>query len=60
MAKFGLLGKTLKHSFSPQIHKILSGYDYDLIEINEDGLEKFVKSGKYDGFNITIDRKSVV
>ena len=60
MAKFGLLGKTLKHSFSPQIHKILSGYDYDLIEINEDGLEKFVKSGKYDGFNITIPYKKEI
>ena len=60
MAKFGLLGKTLKHSFSPQIHKLLSDYEYDLIEVNENGLEEFVKSGKYDGFNVTIPYKKEI
>ena len=47
MEKFGLLGKTLKHSFSPQIHKLFNDYQYDLIEIDSDSLESFVKSGKY-------------
>ena len=60
MAKFGLLGKTLKHSFSPQIHKLLGGYDYDLIEVDEDGLEKLVKSGAYDGLNVTIPYKKEI
>ena len=60
MAKFGLLGKTLKHSFSPQIHKLLGGYDYDLIEKDETDLKDFVKSGEYDGINITIPYKKEI
>ncbi len=60
MAKFGLLGKTLKHSFSPQIHKLLGGYDYDLIEKDETDLKDFVKSGEYDGYNITIPYKKEI
>ena len=57
MEKFGLLGKTLKHSFSPQIHKLFNDYQYDLIEIDADGLEGFVKSGEYKGINVTIPYK---
>ena len=30
--KFGLLGRKLGHSWSPQIHGLLCGYDYALIE----------------------------
>ena len=53
MAKFGLLGKTLKHSFSPQIHKFFNDYEYDLIEKEQTELESFVKSGEYAGINVT-------
>ena len=60
MAKFGLLGKTLKHSFSPQIHKLLGGYEYDLIEKEQVELESFVKSGEYTGLNVTIPYKKEI
>lgn len=32
MRIYGLLGEHLGHSFSPQIHKIIGGYDYGLFE----------------------------
>ncbi len=60
MTKFGLLGKTLKHSFSPQIHKLFGDYQYDLIEIDSQDLEKFVKSGEYSGYNVTIPYKKEI
>ena len=60
MAKFGLLGKTLKHSFSPQIHKYFGDYEYDLIELSECELEGFVKGGEYKGYNVTIPYKKEI
>ena len=32
---YGLIGKTLGHSFSPQIHLLLGGYGYRLFELEE-------------------------
>ena len=29
--EYGLLGETLGHSFSPEIHRALAGYDYRLL-----------------------------
>ena len=29
--EYGLLGEKLGHSFSPQIHRALAGYDYRLL-----------------------------
>lgn len=60
MAKFGLLGKTLKHSFSPQIHKLFCDYQYDLIELDECDLKSFVDSKEYAGYNITIPYKKEI
>ena len=37
--QYGLLGQKLSHSYSPQIHKALAVYDYDLIPIEPDSLE---------------------
>ena len=31
MIEYGLLGEKLGHSFSPQLHKALAGYDYGLL-----------------------------
>ncbi len=56
----GLLGKTLGHSFSPQIHSLLADYRYSLFEISEDELEGFVKSKNYHALNVTIPYKQSV
>ena len=41
--KFALIGKTLKHSYSPQIHFAFGGYTYDLVELKDEvELEKSI------------------
>ncbi len=60
MLRCGLLGKTLGHSYSPQIHRQLCDYQYDLFEKSEEELEAFLKSGEFDGINVTIPYKKTV
>lgn len=57
---FGLLGRKLGHSFSPAIHKALGGYDYRLIELEEDRLGPFLREGGFRGLNVTIPYKQAV
>lgn len=57
----GLLGKKLGHSYSPQIHNQLGNYQYTLYEKEPEHLEPFLKSGEFDGINVTIPyKKSVI
>ena len=56
----GLLGKTLKHSFSPQIHSYLGSYSYELFEKEPDALAQFLKNGDFTGLNVTIPYKKDV
>ncbi len=60
MAKFGLIGKTLKHSYSKKIHPLLGDYSYQMIELLPEQVGEFVKSGYLDGFNVTIPYKKDV
>lgn len=58
--KFGLLGEHLGHSYSPQIHKMLGGYSYELFEVAPDKLSKFLTDADFDGINVTIPYKKAV
>lgn len=60
MEKFGLIGKTLKHSYSSKIHAMLGEYSYSHLEIMENDLEKFVKNKEYKGYNVTIPYKQAI
>lgn len=61
MLKCGLLGRKLGHSYSPQIHSMLGDYEYLLYEKEPEELEDFLKSGEFDGLNVTIPyKKSVI
>lgn len=61
MKKCGLLGRKLGHSYSPQIHSMLANYEYLLYEKEPEELEAFLKSGSFDGLNVTIPyKKSVI
>ena len=40
MLRCGLLGRKLSHSYSPQIHKELAGYEYKLYEKEPEELEE--------------------
>ena len=57
MEKFGLIGRTLKHSYSKKIHALLGDYPYDLYEIEPHELKSFVSCGNLSGFNVTIPYK---
>lgn len=56
----GLLGEKLGHSYSPQIHALLSDYSYDLFEIEPQQVEDFLCNGQFHGLNVTIPYKKVV
>lgn len=60
MHKYGLLGKSLKHSFSKIIHEDISNIKYDLINLDETELEKFLKNKDFIGVNVTIPYKEKV
>ena len=60
MLRCGLLGKTLGHSYSPAIHRRLGDYSYVLFEKAEDELDGFLRSGDFDGLNVTIPYKKAV
>ena len=57
--KATLIGKTLRHSFSAEIHRAL-GTDYDLTELTETELDTFMKDPPVDCFNVTIPYKEAV
>jgi len=58
--KFGLLGEKLGHSVSPQIHAELGDYEYLLYEKAPCEVEGFLRSGEFDGLNVTIPYKQAV
>lgn len=57
---FGLLGKTLKHSYSPEIHALLADYEYKLVECGEERLNAVLHDESFSGFNVTIPYKKAV
>ena len=60
MMEYGLLGEHLGHSFSPQIHKMIGGYDYGLFERDPDTLDDFFANGTFKAINVTIPYKKAV
>ena len=58
--KSGLLGRKLGHSYSPQIHKYLGSYSYDLFEKEPEVIEDFLRNGNFTGINVTIPYKKDV
>lgn len=57
---YGLLGRTLRHSYSPQIHALLGDYEYRLFEVEPQDLEAFLKKREFGGINVTIPYKKDV
>lgn len=56
----GLLGRTLKHSYSPQIHTYLGNYPYVLFEKEQEALSDFFQNEPFTGLNVTIPYKKDV
>ncbi|MDO9628533.1 MAG: shikimate dehydrogenase [Acholeplasmataceae bacterium] len=66
--RYGLIGKNISHSKSPQIHSFMAkklGLDikYDLFDIEESDIShllKHLRSGVFKGFNVTVPYKQVM
>ena len=58
--EFGLIGGHLGHSYSPELHKRIGGYSYELKELNPDELEAFLRKRDFRGINVTIPYKQAV
>ncbi|MBR2132230.1 MAG: shikimate kinase [Oscillospiraceae bacterium] len=58
--EYGLLGEKLGHSFSPQLHKALAGYDYQLIPTPPNQLKQLFSKRNFRGLNVTIPYKQTV
>ncbi|MBE6959669.1 MAG: shikimate kinase [Ruminococcaceae bacterium] len=57
---YGLLGEKLGHSYSAIIHSRLGDYSYIHFEKKPEELDAFLKTGKFDGLNVTIPYKKAV
>ena len=57
---FGLIGEHLGHSYSPEIHKRLRGYDYQLRPLPPGELPGFFARRDFHGVNVTIPYKQAV
>ena len=57
---YGLIGRTLGHSWSLPIHHALGCPSYRLIELKETELEAFLKREDIGGLNVTIPYKKAV
>ena len=58
--EYGLIGERLGHSFSKNIHGMLSADPYDLVEIERADLEAFIRDADFKGINVTIPYKQAV
>lgn len=54
---YGLLGRKLGHSLSPEIHSMLGNYEYRLYPTEPEKLDEFFSSERLSGFNVTIPYK---
>ncbi|SFQ32961.1 shikimate dehydrogenase [Lachnospiraceae bacterium XBB1006] len=57
---YGLLGETLSHSYSTEIHEALGCNDYSLVEATEEELESVLHHSDYRGLNVTIPYKKTI
>lgn len=57
---YGLIGRTLKHSFSVPIHRELGNSAYRLIELEPEALPGFLGRADLGGLNVTLPYKRTV
>lgn len=57
MKTYGLLGKQLLHSLSPEIHRELGNFRYELFQLEENEVDTFFKNREFSGLNVTTPYK---
>lgn len=60
MVQYGVIGRVLAHSWSPEIHKDLAPYNYQKFELEPEELENFLTGGEWCGLNVTMPYKKEV
>jgi len=60
MARYGLIGEKLGHSYSKIIHEHLADYTYDLIPLSKEEFPLFMESRDFTAINVTIPYKQSV
>lgn len=60
MKRYGLLGRSLQHSFSPGLHELLGDYSYELFEREEAEIPELFRRKDIGGLNVTIPYKKTV
>lgn len=58
--KYGLIGKSLVHSYSKEIHEELGKYEYQLFSLAPEEMSDFIRSRDFGGLNVTIPYKKDV
>ncbi|MBQ6184019.1 MAG: shikimate dehydrogenase [Clostridia bacterium] len=58
--KYGLIGETLGHSFSKDIHNMIGGYEYEPCALRPEELRVFMQKRDFKGINITNPYKRAV
>ena len=58
--KYGLIGRTLAHSYSKEIHEALGKYSYGLFSLEPEDLTDFISARDFSGLNVTIPYKKDV
>lgn len=58
--EYGLIGEHLPHSFSPEIHRRIGDYKYELMELALDEVGPFMERREFKGINVTIPYKQTV
>ena len=57
--KFGLIGESLSHSKSKEIHQLFERYDYNLKNLKQNEVEGFFEKKNFMGINVTIPYKEL-
>lgn len=60
MARYGLIGEKLGHSYSKLIHEQLADYTYDLIPLSKEEFPIFMETHDFTAINVTIPYKQAV
>ncbi len=60
MKYYGLLGRKLSHSLSPQIHSFFGNDNYACYEVEPDEVEAFLRETCLSGMNVTVPYKKTV
>ncbi len=57
---YGCIGEHLTHSFSKEIHNLITDYDYQIREIAKEDLYDFMSKREFKAINVTIPYKQAV